>query len=71
MDSAGMPGTQFNQTQSHPIKCSAIIPGLVKTQILPNIRCQILHLCISYINKTGFSQCAKVKLKYQQLSPMV
>ena len=42
-----------------------------ENQILPNICCQILHLCICSSNKTGFTHCAMVKLKCQQFSTMV
>ena len=56
---------------SNPLKCIANVRGVVKTQILPNICCQILHLCISYSNKTGFSHWTTVKLKCQQFPTMV
>ena len=45
--------------------------GGMKTQIQPKICCKILHLCISYSNKTGFTNCTMVKLKCQQFSTMV
>ncbi len=61
-----MPGTQCKQTQSHPshtLKSSAIIPGIVETQILSNIYCQILHLCISYNKETVFFTVSKSRIK--------
>ena len=58
-------------SKSNPLKRIAIIRGEMKTQILPKICCQILHLCTSYSNKTGFTHCAMVKLKCQQFSTMV
>ena len=58
--------TIFKPPQTHRNR-----PGVMKTQILPNICCQILHLCTSYSNKTGFTHCAMVKLKCQQFSTMV
>ena len=71
ISSPGMRGTPCHHYKSNPLKRSANVPGVVKTQILPNICCQILHLCISYSNKTGFTYCVMVKLKYQQFSTMV
>ena len=44
--------------------------GKWKPKFRPEICCQILHLCISYSNKTGFSQWPKVKLKCQHFSTM-
>ena len=43
---------------------SLIIPGLVKTQILPNMGQQILHFCISYINTNCFSWYFRLKTWY-------
>ena len=57
--------------KSNPLKRIAIVRGVMKTQILPKICCQILHLCISYSNKTGFSHWTMVKLKCQQFPTMV
>ena len=67
----GMHGTPCHHYKSNPLKPSAIVRGVVKTQILPKICCQILHLCISYSNKTGFTHCVMVKLKCKQFSTMV
>jgi hypothetical protein len=71
ISSPGMRGTPFHHFKSNPLKRSANVRGVVKTQILPNICCQILHLCISYSNKTGFTHCAIVRLKCHQFSTMV
>ena len=57
----GMHGTPCHHYKSKPLKPSTNARGVVKTQILPKICCQILHLCISYINKSGFTHCAMVK----------
>ena len=54
-----------------PSNASRMPGGVVKTQILPKICCQILHLCTSYSNKTGFTHCEMGKLKCQQFSTMV
>ena len=67
----GMHGTPCHHYKSKPLKPSTNARGVVKTQILPKICCQILHLCISYSNKTGFTHCAMVKLKCKQFSTMV
>ena len=69
--SAGKHWTPCLDYLSNPLKRIANVRGVVKTQILPNICCQILHLCISYSNKTGFTHCTMVKLKCQQFSTMV
>ena len=69
--SVGKHGTPCHQYKSNPLKRSANVRGMVNTQILPNICCQILHLCTSYSNKTGFTHCAVVKLKCQQFFTMV
>ena len=62
--SPGMRRTPCLRYKSNPLKRSASVRGVVKTKILPNICCQIMHLCISYSNETGFTHCAMVKLKF-------
>ena len=67
ISSARMRGTPCHHYKSNPLKCIAIVRGVIKTQILPKICCQILHLCISYSKKNWFHTLCNGKIKVQAI----